>query len=75
VIGINGIESSFNGAIGSLKNDLAFFVPPNVFKNMCRGVLQPILRPTGFSQLCLLEMHNLFNHCAEQPLAASSMRA
>ena len=51
VIGINGIESSFNRAVRSLQNDLAFFVPLDVFKNMCRGFLQPILRPAGFSQL------------------------
>ena len=51
VIGINRIESSFNRAIRSLKNDLALFVSSDVLKNMSRGVLQPILRPAGFSHL------------------------
>jgi hypothetical protein len=43
-----------------------------VLKNMLRGVLQPILRPTGFTQLRLLNVHNLFKDCVEQPMAATS---
>ena len=57
VISINRVESGFNRAVGSLKYNWAFFVPLDVFENVFRGVLQPILRPTGFSQLSLLEMH------------------
>ena len=72
VIGIDGVESSFNRTVWSLKNDLAFFVPLDVLKNMLRGLLQPILRSAGLPDLCLLQMHDLFNNGAEKPSAASS---
>jgi hypothetical protein len=71
VIGVNGIESSFDRTVRSLKNDRALLVPLNVFKNMRRGLLQPILRPAGLTALCLLEVHDLFNYGAEQAMAAS----
>jgi len=71
VIGINCIESRFDRTVGSLKNDGALLVPLNVFKEMRMGFLQPILRPAGFTELCLLEVHDLFKYDAEQEVAAS----
>lgn len=60
VIGINCIKRRFHRTIWSLKNNLAFLVPPDVLQNMRRGVLQPILRPARVFELCLLKVHNLF---------------
>ena len=66
VVGIHRIERCFNRPIWSLKNHLAFFMPLDVFKNMLRGVLQPILRPAALAHFCLLKVHNPFNDCVGQ---------
>ena len=74
VVGIHRIKRCFNRPVWSLKNHLAFFMPLDVFKNMLRCVLQPILRPAALSHFCLLKVHNPFNDCAGQPLFASPPR-
>jgi hypothetical protein len=51
VILINRVKWRFNRAVWSLKNYLAIFVQPDVFKNVVWGILQPILRPAGLSHL------------------------
>ena len=51
VIFVNRIERRFHRAVWSLKYHFAFFVKPDVFKNMGVVVpLQPILRPAAFPQ-------------------------
>ena len=75
VIGIKRIERCFDRAVRGLKNHRALFMPLDMFKNMIRGFLQPILRSAVLIHMRLLKMHNVFNDSGWERVCAGNEAA